>query len=121
VAQRTTAPLCDKQLGEGPIIAGLHWKMIAAHRNRIVAADEVQAGYFRRTYGERWQEVRDDFDRKFVRKFLAGLRPTEAGCRELKSTMEQRVAGGWDYISQEIERQVAEGVRLEIAPHCGTL
>jgi len=35
--------------------------------------------------------------------------------------MGRRVAGGWSYIDAQIERQVAEGLRLETVPECGTL
>ena len=120
-AQRTTAELCDALLGVGPIMAGLHWRMIDAHRNRVVAADKAREGYFRRAYGERWKAVMDYWDREFLRVFPLGLRLTPQGCRDLRDEMGRRVAGGWSYVGGQIERQVTEGLRLETAPECGAL
>jgi hypothetical protein len=120
-AQRTTAELCDVLLREEPIMAGLHWRMIEAHRSRVLAADKAREGYFRRAYGERWKATMDFWDREFLRVFPQGLRLTPQGCRDLRDEMGRRVAGGWSYIGAQIERQVAEGLRLETAPECGTL
>jgi hypothetical protein len=120
-AQRTTAELCDALLGEGQVMAGLHWQMIKAHRSRVVAADKAREGYFRRAYGERWKAVMDYWDREFLRVFPQGLRLSAQGCRDLRDEMGRRVAGGWPYIGGQIERQVAEGIRREIAPECGAL
>jgi len=120
-AQRTTAELCDLLLGEGPIMAGLHWRMIEVHRSRVVTADKAREGYFRRAYGERWKDVMDFWDREFLRVFSQGLRLTPQGCRDLRDEMRRRVAGGWSYIGTQIEREVAGGLRLETSPECGTL
>jgi len=50
-----------------------------------------------------------------------GHAPAPQGCRNLRAQMGRRVAGGWSYIDAQIERQVAEGLRLETVPECGTL
>lgn len=105
LVQKISAERCDEQMG-GAAFSALHDRIAQAYAAQRSGAGTTRAGYFKRAYGDAWQEERERVTLLMADLIGASLAISDKTCGELKGALEGRLKSGWEPIQALLAARV---------------